>query len=92
MLPTERPHIANDWSRHYGYPDDVVNEGLYRLGDAVYEARRRAGWTQRQLATRSGIDQPTISRLERGMLPGISLRRLAVLFVALDDLLNLRRG
>jgi transcriptional regulator with XRE-family HTH domain len=42
--------------------------------------------SQRALAGRSGVDQPTISRLERGVLPGISLRRLAAIVAALPDL------
>jgi transcriptional regulator with XRE-family HTH domain len=31
-------------------------------------ARRRAGFTQRELARRSGIPQPSISRIERGQV------------------------
>jgi len=31
-------------------------------------ARRRAGLTQRELARRSGIPQPSISRIERGVI------------------------
>lgn len=31
-------------------------------------ARRRAGLSQRELARRSGISQPTISRIERGRI------------------------
>lgn len=34
----------------------------------VRTARRRAGLTQRELARRSGIPQPTISRIERGLI------------------------
>lgn len=34
----------------------------------VRTARRRAGLTQRELARRSGIPQPTISRIERGLV------------------------
>lgn len=33
----------------------------------VRTARRRAGLTQRELSRRSGIPQPTISRIERGL-------------------------
>jgi transcriptional regulator with XRE-family HTH domain len=36
--------------------------------DMVRTARRRAGLTQRELARRSGIPQPTISRIERGLI------------------------
>src|SRR5574340_1229815 len=35
-------------------------------GTFVREARRRAGLTQRQLATRAGVSQPTIARIESG--------------------------
>ena len=34
--------------------------------DLVREARRRAGSTQRQLAARSGVFQPTIAKIETG--------------------------
>jgi ribosome-binding protein aMBF1 (putative translation factor) len=85
-LPTKRRHVPRDWSPEDGYPDDLVNEGLYRLGEAIYQGRRRYGWTQRMLASRSGVDQPTIARLERGVLPGIGLRRLARLLGCLDVL------
>jgi transcriptional regulator with XRE-family HTH domain len=40
------------------------------------------------VAERCGVDQPTISRLERGMCPGISLPRLAAIVAALPDLLR----
>lgn len=35
-------------------------------GQLVREARRRAGMTQRQLASRAGVSQPTIARIESG--------------------------
>lgn len=35
-------------------------------GTLVREARRRAGLTQRQLAQRAGVSQPTVARIERG--------------------------
>ncbi len=35
-------------------------------GQFVREARRRAGLTQRQLALRAGVTQPTIARIESG--------------------------
>lgn len=35
-------------------------------GRMVREARRRAGFTQRELAAKSGIPQETIARIERG--------------------------
>jgi transcriptional regulator with XRE-family HTH domain len=39
-------------------------------------ARRRAGFTQRELARRAGVPQPTISRIERGLIsPSIDTLR-----------------
>lgn len=35
-------------------------------------ARRRAGLSQRELAKRAGVPQPTVSRIERGVVsPGV---------------------
>jgi transcriptional regulator with XRE-family HTH domain len=36
-----------------------------RIGRELSEARRRAGLTQRQLAQRAGVPQPTVARIER---------------------------
>lgn len=37
-------------------------------GQFVLEARRRAGLTQRQLAARAGLSQPSIARIESGAI------------------------
>jgi transcriptional regulator with XRE-family HTH domain len=39
-----------------------------RLGEIVREARRLAGWTQRELAARAATNQATVCRLERGRM------------------------
>jgi transcriptional regulator with XRE-family HTH domain len=44
-------------------------------GDLVREARRRAGLTQRQLAQRAGVTQPTVARIESGEVAA-SLERI----------------
>ncbi|HEY8438604.1 MAG TPA: helix-turn-helix transcriptional regulator [Candidatus Limnocylindrales bacterium] len=49
--------------------------GLDLLGDALYAARVER-FSQRELAFRAGVSQSTISRLERGLAPGVSVRRL----------------
>lgn len=48
-------------------------ELLARLGAEVRRARKRRRWTQREVATRSGLSQPTISDLELGRGGGLSL-------------------
>ena len=32
----------------------------------IVEARRARGWSQRELASRAGVQQPVLARLERG--------------------------
>ena len=44
-------------------------------GQLLREARLRAGMTQRAVAARAGISQPTVARIERGELAP-SLERL----------------
>ena len=39
-----------------------------RLAQTLNEARRRAGMTQRELSRRTGVAQPTIARIERGLV------------------------
>lgn len=34
----------------------------------LWTARRRAGFTQRELARKAGVPQPTVSRIERGVV------------------------
>jgi transcriptional regulator with XRE-family HTH domain len=63
-----------------------VRRGLEIIGRAVWEARRRAGLSQRQLGYRAGVHQSTISRLERGRLTGMRLQRLATIVAVLDQL------
>lgn len=46
---------------------------LMREGEKVRRARKRRNWTQRELARRVGVDQTTISRIERGEGATLSL-------------------
>ncbi|HEX5012864.1 MAG TPA: helix-turn-helix transcriptional regulator [Candidatus Limnocylindrales bacterium] len=75
-----------------GRPPDIstyqqrTRDGLEILGRALYEARRVAGVTQRQLGEMVGVDQSTISRLERGRLTGLRLTKLALIISGLDAL------
>ena len=54
------------------------------LGELVRALRRRANWTQPELASRSGVPVATLSRLERTGLASID--RLARVLFALDAL------
>jgi transcriptional regulator with XRE-family HTH domain len=58
-------------------------------GQLVREARRRAGLTQRQLATRARVSQPTVARIERGEV-GPSLERVLELVRAAGFDLDVR--
>ena len=77
--------IPIGWDPVAGWENPAVQRGAVQLGRAVRNARQRAGWSQRTLGRRSGVDQPSISRLERGMLPGFGFRRLAAIVAALPD-------
>jgi len=55
---------------------EVANE-LVRIGAEAYEWRRQAGLTQRALEALTGLDQTTISKFERGKLPGLRLHHVA---------------
>jgi transcriptional regulator with XRE-family HTH domain len=56
---------------------------LHKIGRAVLRLRLYYGWSQRDLEHRSKVDQTTISRLERGVLGGLSIRRLGAILDAL---------
>jgi transcriptional regulator with XRE-family HTH domain len=56
---------------------------LQKIGRAVLRLRLYYGWSQRDLEHRAQVDQTTISRLERGVLRGLSIRRLAAILDAL---------
>lgn len=58
-------------------------------GQLVREARHRAGLTQRQLAARAGVSQPTIARIEGGEV-NPSLERIVELVRAAGFDLDIR--
>jgi transcriptional regulator with XRE-family HTH domain len=53
------------------------------IGRGILRLRLFWGWSQAELERRSGVDQTTISRLERGLQRGLSIRRLAAILDAL---------
>ncbi|NCC50146.1 MAG: XRE family transcriptional regulator [Spartobacteria bacterium] len=50
---------------HYKYPEEV-NKQLRILGERIQTARVRRRWSKEELATRTGVERRTISRLEQG--------------------------
>jgi transcriptional regulator with XRE-family HTH domain len=60
--------------------EDPVEE---KLGLAVKRLRLYWGWSQQHLEYRCSVDQTTLSRLERGLQPGLSIRRLFAILRAL---------
>ncbi len=53
------------------------------LSIRIQELREVKGWSQAELARRSGVSQSTISRLEAGTTPSIDLNNLEKLASAL---------
>ena len=53
------------------------------IGRTIRSVRASIGWSQRHLAARSGVAQPTISQIERGLLPSLTLEAMDRLCVAL---------
>lgn len=67
--------------------DARVNAEVAQL---VYDARTRAGLTQKQLAQRIGTQQPVIAKLENADYQGHSLTMLRKVAAALGQRLELR--
>lgn len=66
-------------------PDELARE----IGRRIREAREDRGWTQQDLAERTGIRRPNVARLERGSgLPNLAtlVRVAAGLEIALERL------
>jgi transcriptional regulator with XRE-family HTH domain len=60
------------------------------IGQLIYDARTKAGLTQKQLANRLGTTQSVISRLESADYEGHSLSMLQRIAEALGQKLELR--
>jgi transcriptional regulator with XRE-family HTH domain len=57
--------------------DRASQQALDELGEALRDARHQRAWSQRVLERYSGVDQTTISRLERGLAPGLRTEAIA---------------
>jgi len=64
--------------------DPESQAALDRLGVDISRLRARGGLSQRRLAEIARVDQSTISRLERGLAPGVAITSVARIIVALD--------
>ena len=60
------------------------------VAQAIYDARKKAGLTQKQLAQRIGTKQPVISQLEDADYEGHSLSILRRIATALDRRIEIR--
>lgn len=68
----------------YAHDIEASNrDALAKIGRGVLQLRLFWNWSQRDLAYRSKVDQTVISRLERGVQGGLSIRRLGAILDAL---------
>jgi transcriptional regulator with XRE-family HTH domain len=74
--------------------DKLTAQGLVELGAAVRRIRREHYMSQRVAARRADVGQATISRLERGLAPGLPLWRYARILtsfsISVDEIQDLR--
>ena len=56
---------------------------ISNIAQSLQDARETTGWTQSELAVRSGVGRAHISLLENGRLPLVSIVTMARLSVAL---------
>ena len=65
---------------------------MYKLGRRIAAARELRDLTQHELATRAGLTQATIARIEKGRKPGLRLETIVAiaetLGVSLDGLVS----
>ena len=71
-----KPRGSNSWS-------STPSPLLVRVGADLRRARLAAMLSQRQLGRMTGVDQATISRLERGLAGGMAVARLARLIAVI---------
>jgi transcriptional regulator with XRE-family HTH domain len=58
------------------------------IGQRIREARSKRGWSQNELASRAGVKQPTLQRIEAGLRLDPSIRTIAALALALDSTID----
>ena len=69
--------LTGPWARDFRdrYLEWPVPE-MVVVGARFANGRRRAGLSQRRLAELASVSQSAVSRLERGLTPGMSVERL----------------
>jgi transcriptional regulator with XRE-family HTH domain len=58
------------------------------IGQRIREARSLRGWSQNELASRAGVKQPTLQRIEAGLRLDPSIRTIAALAGALGSTID----
>jgi DNA-binding XRE family transcriptional regulator len=71
--------------QQYREMSDQDRRALLMLGAAVRIARHRMGLSQRQLASRTGVSQTAISRMECGKVWGMAIVMFARVAWALEE-------
>jgi transcriptional regulator with XRE-family HTH domain len=64
--------------------DPLERAAVERFGRDIADLCQARGLSQRGLAARCGVNQATISRLMRGRTPGMRLKTVARIVLALD--------
>jgi transcriptional regulator with XRE-family HTH domain len=75
-----------DWHDSYRPRSAQWIRGSQLVGAAVKRRREHLRLSQRDVERRSGVSQSVISRLENGLLPGLTWGRFVLLVNALDGL------
>ena len=76
-----RRYIGDDEGRRASLQEERINAEVARL---IYDLRKEAGLTQKELATRVGTTQSVISRLEDADYGGHSLSMLSRIAASLN--------
>lgn len=71
----------NDADVAHVYMDSHVN---YKLAAQIYQTRQARGWTQAELAERSGIAQARVSKIEAGEFDSLTMATLRKFAKAFD--------
>jgi transcriptional regulator with XRE-family HTH domain len=77
--------IPDAYQRDRPRRNETPTDDTIEVGQRFRRGRQQAGLSQRRVAERSGISQSEISRLERGMTPGMSAYRVFAIAMALGD-------